>query len=362
MKPRRALTATAAAAVLVPLGLIAAPAVQASGGEGGDGSPVPSATASVFPSATATAAPSGPAQSPPETSAPAATTTPTTKSPASPDAPGADGSPSASSSPSSSHSPSPSPTDVTATPSAPRPSGSPSPSAGESRGPGDTDGVCDVADFDVRVFGLPATLAAGTTTEAFTVVLDNTAGGDAARVQFGFAVAFRDGLQDADWTAAQRYMSVHYYDWDDETWRSASTDGGVYTYADIEAGKRYEMRLRLVLAPDTPPGAAGALAFSSRWDLGRTPGTGACEYDYQWYRFEITSSGIQRDAAEARPHSGRTPVVLRAEARQNSAGAAPLEGALARTGSAPQLPVALASIAALALGVAALRFATRRRN
>lgn len=382
MNPRRALATAAVAAVLVPVCLLAAPAALATGeGEGGDGRPDPSADTSASPYATATGtgaattAPSGAAtasQTPSATRSPTTSASPTAGTSPSPSAsatttPGATptdtlpASPSASPTPGSTH-----PVDVTATPSATHPrSPSTSPTASPSGSP-DVDvpnGVCAVAGFDVRVSGLPATVAAGSTTAPFTVVLDNTAGADATRVQFGLAVAFRDGLRDTDWLAAQEYVSVRYYDWNAERWRNASTDGGVYTYADIEAGRRYEMRLRLVLAPDTPPGAAGALAFSTHWDTGRTPGGSACVYDNEWYRFRITASGSAPAVSEVRPQGGSTPMVLRPASRTGLAGGTHIEGALAETGSGPGLGVAAAaSVTAVVLGAAALLFATRRRR
>lgn len=362
MNARHALTATALAAVLVPVALTAAPAASASGGGSGDSSPVPTATTSAAPSASPTATPL--ATSP---ATPTATGTATHES--SPDA-----SPTSAPSVSSSATRSPAPTgtlttvssspgsDVTATPGTTLP-GTPTASPGETADVDRPNGLCEVAGFDVRVEGLPSRIAAGTTSDPFTVVLDNTAGHDATRVQFGLAVGFRDGSRDADWLAAERYVTARYYDWGGERWRTASDGGGVYTYADIEAGRRYEMRLRLVLAPDTPPGAAGALAFSTRWSFDRVRGDSDCVYDNEWYRFEITAPGSTPAAAEVRPQGGSAPEALREAARPDRGGAARVDGALAHTGPGSGLRVtALASVLVGLLGVAAVLFGARARQ
>ncbi|MDT0380526.1 hypothetical protein RM572_17370 [Streptomyces sp. DSM 42041] len=221
-----------------------------------------------------------------------------------------------------------------------------------------------MADFDVSVSGLPAVVRAGSTTEPFTVTLDNTEGADATRVQFGLAVAFRDGLYASDWLAAQRHVVVQYFDWGAGTWQDASSGGGVYAYTDVEAGHTYEMRLRLRLAPDTPPGAAGALAFSTRWVSDGPPGSPLCRQDDEWYRFEITSTHAAATTAEVRPQGGRAPAVLRPASRTDAGTEAALpDGALAETGAGQGLPlVALASLTAVALGATALRLAARRRR
>lgn len=385
MDLRRALTTAAVAAVLTPVVLVtastgyAAPGTEgdATSGSGpsavrssatppvaepsgtpdaggtefsGDGSPA-TPTGSAAPSSTRTANP---------TPTPGGTATTT---PASPDTtvPPSDGASPPDTTPTTP------PADATSSPSV-LPSGTTGASPSPSSSPGDDsdrdvpDGVCDVADFDVRIEGLPATVPAGSTTEPFTVVLDNTAGADAAHVQFGLSVAFRDGLRDRDWLAAQQYVSVRYFDWGADAWGDALSDGGIYTYADLEAGKRYEMRLRLVLAPDTPPGAAGALAFSTKWTFERSDDS-ACVNDNEWYRFEITPADTAPATAQVRPQGGRAPEALRPGRDAPRAETAFAEGALARTGSGPDLRLlVLASGAALALGSGALVIASRRRS
>lgn len=345
----RALAVAATAAVLLPASL-AAPAARASGDRAGPSSVSPAAAT---PSTTVTA----PA---PSSTSPAAPGTPTASAsgsaPATPGrtsgTPTATGGSSAPSTPAATQS---SPPDASPSASPPAPPG------GSPEDPDVPNGFCDVAAFDVRISGLPATVAAGTTTEPFTVVLDNGAGVDAAHVQFGMAVAFREGLRTDDWLAAQEYVSVQYYDWTADVWRDASTGAGVYAYTDVEAGREYRMRLRLVLAADTPPGAAGALAFSTRWKPGPQPGAGECVYDNEWYRFEITGPGVPPVSAEVRPMEGRNPVVLRPESTDDEPDTALLDGALATTGRTGLPLLGLGSVTAVALG-AVMLLAVRRRG
>ncbi|MFR9757037.1 hypothetical protein [Streptomyces sp. TR06-5] len=370
MTLRRARNTTAWAALFVAAGLTAAPAALAAGGGDGAGSPAPvpstspgatpAPTGTVSGSPLATPPPSAASTAPPTTLRPSATAS----SPAAPaDPPESDPAPPADDS---------SPPEASGTPTAATTSpGSPAATAGSDSPEPSTSGspdrdrpndLCGVADFDVRVTGLPATVGAGTTSEPFTVVLDNTAGEDAAHVQFGMAVALRDGSDESDWTRARRHVAVHYFDRNDERWRAASAPGGVYTYTDIEAGRRYEMLLRLELAPDTPPGGAGALAFSTLWKFDPGTRTSDCVYDNEWYRFEITGNGpAPRATAAARPQGATAPQLLRREARR----ARPVpqtDGALAATGTSPLRTLVPVGVAAVTLGAAAVVYGARRRT
>ncbi|MBB5934734.1 LAETG motif-containing sortase-dependent surface protein [Streptomyces zagrosensis] len=356
MKLRRAFTAAAATAAILPATLLAAPAAFA---EEPSGTPTPTSTQSESgtptPSGTPTAsdspttpAPSGtPSTTPPPTNSPSPSVTTTT--------PGSSPSPSDTASPTGT--PTGTPTDG---PSA-------SPSASESEPPApceDSDHYAEDPDLSTTLVGLPTKVVAGSGYHGFTFTVKNDTNRAFQRVDLGILA----GTAHANAPEGTgKYLTLQFKNPDTGFWENISTDAdneshGYVGYTSVRAHEKLNLDLRLSVAKKAPDGFGYAISIGVYADE-----EGNCVFSSgDYYEFEVVKSaaqlpgGKESEVPDAKPQGGKKPLPLPLRPAGNKA--IHPQGELATTGSDSNLPtIAMIGGVAMVAGAGAI-FVVRRRR
>ncbi|MEU9112585.1 LPXTG cell wall anchor domain-containing protein [Streptomyces sp. NPDC048483] len=349
MKLRRALTAAAAAAVIAPAALMAAPAAYATGTD-------TESSASADP----TPATPGPEQSD-DTTAPSETpTTDDTTQPGGETPPGDDTEPGEETGNGDEAEPTaPStPGDDTAPSTTPEPSTSAKPTAKPTEEPDDEPACAEESDemaISTELRGLPSKVVAGSGWKNFTFRATNTSDKAMKSVDAYVALA---GISNGNFDDVSRHLTVQWFDEDAGSWQAITDEDGYFaSIDDLKPGEYADAKLRLKVDARTPGSYGFAFTIGAYHNEDDVCGfSDVAEYD-----FDILVAGSHPGSvppAKSKPGKakGNKP------APQGELKQIPATGKLAETGSSSALPtIGLVGGIAMAVGAGAV-FVVRRRK
>ncbi|WP_457471981.1 LAETG motif-containing sortase-dependent surface protein [Streptomyces sp. TE4109] len=337
MKLRRTLALAAAAAVITPAAVLAAPAafaVTTDGTAAAETTVPPSPSDSGLPETEPAPADSESASTPAEDPAGE------TGEPGPPETPGA----AESSAPAPDETPGATPGDSA--------SASASASPSESEGPAEP-AQCAKSDLDISVNGLPGRIARGSGWHRFKMNVYNSSKSAVKEIDY-FAGASSD--KEGNDLFRSKKVSLQALDPETGKWVELSEDGRAVGYVgrsdEIPAGYEVDIPLRINVRPTAPVGAGFTLGAGLY--VGDEDCMGVSDVAY---RFKIVKSG----GSGSTPQTGGSAPVPAAKPADNPAGK--VSGSLAETGSSSALPVfATAGGAAVVLGAGAMFIVRRRRS
>ncbi|MGY3058579.1 LPXTG-motif cell wall-anchored protein [Streptomyces sp. TE3672] len=337
LKLRRTLALAAAAAVITPAAVLAAPAafaVTTDGTAAAETTVPPSPSDSGLPETEPAPADSESASTPAEDPAGE------TGEPGPPETPGA----AESSAPAPDETPGATPGDSA--------SASASASPSESEGPAEP-AQCAKSDLDISVNGLPGRIARGSGWHRFKMNVYNSSKSAVKEIDY-FAGASSD--KEGNDLFRSKKVSLQALDPETGKWVELSEDGRAVGYVgrsdEIPAGYEVDIPLRINVRPTAPVGAGFTLGAGLY--VGDEDCMGVSDVAY---RFKIVKSG----GSGSTPQTGGSAPVPAAKPADNPAGK--VSGSLAETGSSSALPVfATAGGAAVVLGAGAMFIVRRRRS
>ncbi|MFF4951674.1 LAETG motif-containing sortase-dependent surface protein [Streptomyces chattanoogensis] len=339
MKLRRALTAAAAAAVLTPAALMAAPAAYATDPETGTATGTESSAsadpAPATPDAEQTDGATAPADEP--TTAPAESGAPT--APADEPTTGAP-----------SEKPTAGPTD--------KPTAPASPTAKPTADPSDEPECAKDSDeqaISTELRGLPSKVVAGSGWKNFTFRATNTSDKAMKSVDAYVALA---GISGGSFDDVSQHLTVQWFNEDSGAWEAVTdTEGYFATVYDLGPDEYADAKLRLKVDAKTPGSYGFAFTIGAYHDEDDVCGfSDVAEYD-----FDILVAGSKPGTVPpAKGKPGKTKG--NKPAPQGDLQKLPVTGKLAETGSSSALPViGMVGGIAMAVGAGAI-FVVRRRK